>query len=314
MSTVALLLGVAAAFGALFLVGAALLAPRPTVNRLAAARAKQRGSLADGVSGLRTRAVAAADGALAAKGRRLSLETLLEQADVPMRAGEALVAATVAGVAVFLLGLLLSGLLGGVLLAGSAVALGRLYLGIRRDRRRTRFADQLADLLQLLAGSLRTGYGLQQALEMAATEAPSPTRDELGRVMAETRMGRDIGEALNAVAVRMDSEDFTWAVQAMEINRTVGGDLGEVLDAVAGTIRTRASVVRQVKALSAEGKMSAYVLLALPPGVAMVILLRSPRYYDPFFADLRGHLFLVAMGVLMSAGYLWLRRLIRPVY
>ncbi len=115
---------------------------------------------------------------------------------------------------------------------------------------------------------------------MAASEAPSPTCDELGRVLAENRMGRDITDSLRASAARMDSEDFGWAVQAMEINRTVGGNLAEVLDSVADTIRTRAGLVRQVQALSAEGRMSAYVLLALPVIVAVLVTLTSPHYFD----------------------------------
>jgi tight adherence protein B len=314
MSGLAFVAGAAALFVALFLVASSLLAPRPTKNRLAAARAKRPGSFVDGVTGLRTRATAAADGALDRNGRRASLETLLEQADVPMRASEAVVVAVAATAGAALLGLMFRGLIGAILLAALVVVGSWLGLQIRRDRRRSRFEDQLADLLQLLAGSLRTGYGLQQALEMAATETESPTRDELGRVMAENRMGRDLGEALAAAAERMDSDDFGWAVQAMDINRAVGGDLGEVLDTVAGTIRTRAGLVRQVQALSAEGKMSAYVLLCLPPAVAVLVSLGSPTYFDPFFADLRGYLMVGAMGVLMAAGYLWLRRLVRPLY
>ncbi|MGD9798355.1 MAG: type II secretion system F family protein [Acidimicrobiia bacterium] len=314
MNGLALVVGAAALFGALFLVAGSLLAPRQTKNRLAAARAKRPGSLADGVTGLRARATAAADEALDRNGRRASLETLLEQADVPMRASEAVVAAAAATAGAFLVGTLFRGLFTGLLLAALVVGGAWLSLRMRRNRRRAKFEEQLADLLQLLAGSLRSGYGLQQALEMAALETESPTSDELSRVMAETRMGRELGDALSATAERMDSVDFHWAVQAMEINRSVGGDLGEVLDAVAETIRTRAGLVRQVQALSAEGRVSAVVLLALPPGVAVLVTLSSPDYFDPFLADLRGFLLIGAMGFLMVAGALWLRRLIRPIY
>ncbi len=314
MSGLTLVVGVVALFGAIFLLASSLLAPRPTKNRLAAQRAKQKGILSDGVTGLRSRATAAAEDALDRNGRRASLETLLEQADVPMRAAEALVLAITAATASFLIGLLFRGLVGALVLSVLVDGGAWLYLQTRRNRRRAKFEEQLADLLQLIAGSLRTGYGLQQALEMAATETESPTCDELGRVLAETRMGRDVASALGASAVRMDSEDFSWAVQAMDINRTVGGDLGEVLDSVANTIRTRASVVRQVQSLSAEGRMSAYVLISLPFAVAILVGLESPQYFDPFFADYRGYLMIGSMGFLMTAGGLWLRRLIRPVY
>ncbi len=126
MSTLLMVLGaVACSPGAIFLIASSLLAPRPTKNRLAASRAKKSGLLADGVTGLRARALAAADDALDRKGRRAPLETLLEQADVPMRAGEALVLAVSATSAAFLLGLLFRGLLGGLsysLLSSSAAA------------------------------------------------------------------------------------------------------------------------------------------------------------------------------------------------
>lgn len=314
MSGLGFVVGTAALFGALLLVASSLLAPRPTKNRLAAARAKSPGAVSDGITGLRTRALAAADGALDRNGRRASLETLLEGADIPMRPAEAVVVAVTAMTSALLLGLALRGVLAGVLLV--VVTIGGLWFGLRlrRDRRRAKFQDQLADLLQLLAGSLRSGYGLLQALEMAATETESPTSDELSRVMAETRMGRDVSDALTSAADRMGSVDFGWAVQAMDINREVGGDLGEVLDAVAETIRTRAGVTRQVRALSAEGRISAVVLLALPPGVALLVSLSSPEYFEPLVADLRGYLMLGLMGFLMAAGAIWLRRLIRPLY
>lgn len=314
MNGLAFVLGAAALFGALFLVASSLLAPRPTKNRLAAARAKRAGSLSDGVAGLRAKAAHAADEALDRNGRRASLETLLEQADVPMRAAEAVVLAATGVGAAFLLGLLLRGLVTALLLSAIVAGGGWFALRTRRSRRRAKFDEQLADLLQLVAGSLRSGYGLLQALEMAASETEAPTCNELNRVLAETRMGRELGEALEAAASRMESVDFGWAVQAMAINREVGGDLGEVLDAVAETVRTRASLVRQMSALSAEGRVSAIVLLALPPGVALVISLTNPSYFEPVLVGTRGFLMVGTVGFLMAAGALWLRRLVRPLY
>jgi tight adherence protein B len=315
VSGAVLVLGAVACFGALFLVAVSLLSPRPTPNRLAAQRARnRRASLATGVSDFKRRASTAAESALERRGRKLSLEILLEQADIKLRSGEALLLAGGAALAALLVGTLFRGLLSGLVLAAVVMAGGWMAISVRRDRRRTRFTEQLPDTLQLLAGSLRAGYGIRQALEMAATETEAPTCDELSRVMTEARLGRDIGEALESSADRMASDDFRWAIQAMGINREVGGDLAEVLEAVATTVRTRATLTRHVKALSAEGRLSAIVLLSLPPGVAAVILFTSPQYFETVDSGARLALMLGSCAALMGAGALWLRRLVRPVY
>ena len=166
-------------------------------------------------------------------------------------------------------GLLLVGPLLGLVLAVVVPLLVRLSLGLMAGRRRAAFADQLDDSLQLIASSLRAGHSLLQALASVAREAEEPTSVEFARVINETRVGRQVGLALDETAARMQSEDFTWATQAIAINREVGGNLAEVLDGVGNTIRERNQIRRQVKALSAEGKLSAYVLMALPFGIAV---------------------------------------------
>ena len=150
-------------------------------------------------------------------------------------------------------------------------------LTVRADRRRARFSDQLGDTLQLLAGSLRAGYGLLQAIDAVAQEAEEPTRQEFRRLVIETRLGRDLTDALHSMADRVGGEDFEWVVQAIEIHREVGGDLAEVLDTVAGTIRERNQLHRQVKALSAEGRLSAYVLMAAARVLVLVLAAAQPR-------------------------------------
>ena len=184
----------------------------------------------------------------------------------------------------------------GVLLAGPVVGLlhGRpssrsgpgCSSKFRAGRRQAAFADQLDDSLQLMAGSLRAGHSLLRAVDAVSQDAVSPTSEEFARIVNETRVGRDLSDSLDEVAERMGSDDFTWVAQAIAIHREVGGNLAEVLDAVGHTIRERNQIRRQVKALSAEGKLSAIVLGALPFAIIGFISMTNPAYLAKFTAEL----------------------------
>jgi tight adherence protein B len=213
-----------------------------------------------------------------------------------------------------MLGFLLFGPVGLVLGLVLPAVLAPSFLSVMRGRRRRKFGDQLGETLLLLAGSLRAGYGLVQAVDSVARESEKPMSDEFGRVVVETRLGRDLNEALNAVANRVGSEDFQWVVEAMEIHRDVGGDLAEVLDHVGDTIRARSRVQRQVRALSAEGRMSATVLFILPFGVALLVASSNPDYLDELFTTNAGRVMLVGAGTLLVLGGLWLRRIVKPEF
>ena len=128
----------------------------------------------------------------------------------------------------------------------------------------------------MLIGGLRVGHSVMRSIEAASQEADAPTSEELARIVNETRIGKDARVAIEDAADRMDSEDFRWIAQAVQINREVGGDLAEVLEQVAGTIRERSDIKGQIRSLSAEGKMSAYILMALPLGVALFLRSHQP--------------------------------------
>jgi tight adherence protein B len=169
------------------------------------------------------------------------------------------------------------------LLAGAATPfLAKVVLIILRDKRRAKFEEQLTDTIQMLIGGLRVGHSVLRSVEAAAQEADAPTSEELLRIVNETRIGKDARAAFDDVAERMDSEDFRWISQAIQINREVGGDLAEVLEQVAGTIRERSEIKGQIRSLSAEGKMSAYVLMAMPVGVAFILAFINPGYLNVF--------------------------------
>jgi tight adherence protein B len=199
----------------------------------------------------------------------------------------------------------------GVLLGVIAVPVGaRIQLGMRGGRRRKVFANQLDDTLGLLAGSMRAGHSLLRAVDAVSREAESPTSEEFARIVNETRLGRDLNDALDQAATRMRNEDFGWVAQAIAIHREVGGDLAGVLDEVGHTIRERGQIRRQVAALSAEGKMSAYILLALPFVVLGILFVTSRDYVARFVESPLGYAMIAGAAVLITVGALWLKKIV----
>jgi Flp pilus assembly protein TadB len=235
----------------------------------------------------------------------------LERAGVKLRPQEwvlLLVGLTVAGGALF--GLLF-GPVGAVFGVVVAVLGDLAYLSVRSARRARQFADQLPDGLQLVIGSLRSGFSLSQALESLVRESPDPLAAEFGRAVAEHRLGADLSDALDRLAKRNGSEDLAWAVMAVRIQRDVGGNLAEVLQTSVDTMRERDRLRRHVRALSAEGRLSAWVLGVVPVvlGAFMVVYRRS--YIAPLFNDIRGIAMLGVGSLLFVIGVVWMTRIVR---
>lgn len=244
------------------------------------------------------------------RGLTSGVNAALEQANIPLSPGEAIMAAM--GIAVIggLLGSLRWGLIGGVAAFGVIVLLVFGFINWAGNREKRKFEAQLPDTLTLLSTSLRAGYSLLQAVEAVATEAPNPTAREFGRAIAESRLGRSVTDALNGITQRTQSQDFEWAVMAIEIQREVGGNLAEVLQTVADTMRARNRLRGEIRALTAEGRISAIVLGALPFAMALFMWVSNPGYIQPLFENTVG---LIAIGiglVLMLGGVLWLRKII----
>ena len=251
-----------------------------------------------------------ADRILDRQGKRRSLATALEVAGITLRPGEFVVLVLSVTIA---LALLLFALIGPVgLLLGLIVAplCARAYVSLRVDRRRKAFGEQLPDVLQLLVSSIRGGYGLPQALDALSNQCDEPARAEFQRVQFEIRIGRDPGEALSATATRMASKDFDWVVAAIQINREIGGELAVVLDNVAETIRERQKMHRQIRVLTAEGRISAYILTALPIFLVVVLSITNGGYFAPLRRSF-GPLLVIYAVVMMMIGWFWMRRLVR---
>ena len=235
---------------------------------------------------------------------------VLDRAGVTMRLQDFVLLVAAAALVAGAAGLALVGPLVGLLLALMVPILARVGLGIMADRRRAAFADQLDDSLQLIASSLRAGHSMRQALASVAREAEAPTSVEFTRMINEIRVGRQLSDSLDETAARMESDDFTWVTQAIAINAEVGGNLPKVLDGVGSTIRERNQIRRQVKSLSAEGTLSAYVLMALPFGIAGFLLVANRSYMMKFTESALGYGLIGASIVLLIIGGLWLRKVV----
>lgn len=187
----------------------------------------------------------------------------------------------------------------------------RSGLSFKISRRRSKFSNQLPDLLQFLAGSLRSGFSLAQGLDAAVREDTQPSSGEFARALAESRIGVDLEDTLDQVANRMESADLRWTVIAIRIQREVGGNLAEVLSNTVETMRERASIRRHVKALAAEGVLSAYLLIGLPIFVFGWLFLVRRSYISVLWTSTIGIGMLIFAIVMMAAGTFWMRAMIK---
>ena len=293
---------------AMLIVLLGLLGPRAPRARGLTSRKRSLG-LADAAD----RAEALGDTALRRRGGP-ALSRALEAAGADIRPGELLAGLVIVGLALATVGWVLDAPLLGLLLALAVPLVAAAVLRFLASRRRNRFSEQLAVTLQILSGALRAGHGIAQGVDTVAREAESPTAEEFRRLTIETRLGRDFIDALTAMADRVGSQDFEWVIQAIEIQRDVGGDLAEVFDTVGNTIRDRTRIRLQAAALSAEGRISALVLLVLPFGLAAVMAVANPEYLGPLFQSGTGYALLAVGAVLMSVGALWLKKIVKPIF
>ncbi|MBI2238422.1 MAG: type II secretion system F family protein, partial [Actinobacteria bacterium] len=236
----------------------------------------------------------------------------LEQAGLPLRAGEFVIAMAAATILGGVLGMILLGnYLFALLTAAGAAFVPFVVVRIAIRRRTGRLHAQLADVLTILASSLRAGHSFMQALDTVAKEIPAPGAEEFGRVVAEIRLGRPVDEALDAMAERVGSYDFKWAVLAVNIQREVGGNLAEILDTVAETVRERDAIRRQVDVLTTEGRLSMYILTALPVAIGLYMAVVNREYLSILFSDPIGIVMSVTASCLIVIGFLWMKRIVK---
>jgi tight adherence protein B len=178
------------------------------------------------------------------------------------------------------------------------------------EQQRKLFQDQLADNLQVIASAMRAGQSFTGALSVAVSDAPQPTRREFERVVADERLGVPLDQGLSVVARRMRNRDLEQIELVAMLQRQTGGNMAEVLDQAAETIRERADLRRMVKTLTAQGRMSRWVVTALPPGLVLMITAINPGYIRPLFATGAGHAVLVVSAVMVVCGSLVIKRIV----
>jgi tight adherence protein B len=170
----------------------------------------------------------------------------------------------------------------------------------------------MPELLQMITTSLRSGYGITQALDSVAEEAEEPARSEFAHVLTEARLGRDMSESLRALAVRMDNVDLEWVTGAIDINRDTGGNLSEILAKVSETVRDRQRMHRQVLTLTAEGRLSARLLMGLPFIMALWQWRTNPDAFALLFHGF-GLFALICGALLLLFGWFWVRRIVNSI-
>jgi tight adherence protein B len=242
-----------------------------------------------------------------------AVDSRLEGAALPVRTPEWLLIHLGVAVGVSLVFLLLSG--GALLATVCGLVLGVtapwLFLIVRQGRRESAFLSQLPDTLQMLAGSLQAGYSLEQALGTIVREGQPPMSVEFNRALVESRLGLRVEDALEGIGRRLSSQDFSWVVMAVRIQHDVGGNLAELLTTVADTLRERERLRRQVKVLSAEGRLSGWILGGLPVVFFLYLALANPTYLRPLWTTPLGILMVALAILLLGVGAFWLRRVIK---
>jgi tight adherence protein B len=239
------------------------------------------------------------------------IDKTIDAAGLRWRPGEVIVASALVAITGFVVGTAASAPLVGLILGLLGLVAPALYIRFKAALRRRAFEQQLPEVLQMMSGALRAGYSIQQALAAVAEDGGSPARDEFRRATAEIRLGATIDEALRQMVQRIGVMDFEWVVMAIEIQREVGGDLAEVLDSIAQTIRERERLRRHISALTAEGRLSGWILGGLPFFMAGVLLVVNPEYLATLFESEMGLAMIAGTSVLMIIGAFWMRKVIR---
>jgi tight adherence protein B len=178
-------------------------------------------------------------------------------------------------------------------------------------RRVNRLHAQLPEVLMILASSMRAGHSFLQALDTVSREIGEPSGMEFSRVVTEIRLGRPAGEALTALAERVGTEEFKWAVLAINVQREVGGNLAEILDTLAETVRERMALHRQIKVLSAEARLSMKVMVAMPPLLTLYIVKVNPDYMSLLWTRRVGVMMVIAAAGLMAVGVFLMRKMVK---
>lgn len=200
-------------------------------------------------------------------------------------------------------------LLAGLGFAAVAYMLPAFYVRNRIARQKRKFNEQLEEMITMVSNSLRAGFGLLQAFELAAEQLQPPMSTELARLLRDMRVGASLEDALEAMGQRIGSYDLDVIITAILIQRSVGSNLSEVLDKVAHTIRERVRLKGEINTLTSQKKLSALVVGLMPPAIMLIIMAMSFEYMQPLFTTGLGRVLLATAIALDIAGFISLRRI-----
>jgi Flp pilus assembly protein TadB len=252
-----------------------------------------------------------------ATARVTGLADRLERAGISMKPQEIVltVSSVVAIVWITLVLMLRPGLLASVILLPIVAALGaggfQLFVNFKIKSRLDAFIAQLEAAMHLMAGGLRVGLALRQAIAIVIDELPDPARHEFRRVVGKANLGISVFDAMDEMAVRMPCHESLMIARVFRVQSETGGDLARILDQLAETIKDRRHVGRKVSALTAEGRMSAWVLMLIPIGLGLFIDVTQPQMANALFFTWIGHIVLAVIVILEVFAYIWLRSLLR---
>jgi tight adherence protein B len=187
--------------------------------------------------------------------------------------------------------------------------LPRMWVGRRISSRLNAFNKQLPDTITLLSNSLRAGSSFLQSIELVSRETPAPMGSEMGRVVREVNLGLSMEEALSNMVRRIKSDDLDLMVTAIGVQQQVGGNLAEILDTIAFTIRERVRIKGEIRTLTAQGRYSGYLVAFLPIAIMITLNFINPEFMQPLFTELIGQILLVVGGIMMAIGFFAIRKI-----
>ncbi len=285
---------------------------RSTRSTAARPRSSKRDRTVFGESSVAQNAVDFAGRLTAKRGLEESLQRRLDAGAIPLKPAEWIIIQAGILLLLPLVAFLISG--GNIMITIIAVVVAAvgpfMFLSIKESLRRKKFVNSLPDTLQLMAGSLSAGYSLPQAVDSVVRDGEDPIATEFNRALVETRLGVPIEDALETIADRMRSKDWAWVVMAIRVQREVGGNLAELLLTVAGTLRERARIRRQIQTLSAEGRLSAWILCGLPIVFTLYLLTARPSYILTLTKEPLGWLMIASGVITMTIGALWMKKIV----
>jgi tight adherence protein B len=259
----------------------------------------------------RTQLIDGIEGVFANLKQFRAVQSMIQRADLPLRAGELIAICT--GMA-FFVGIVVAVAAASPLAALVGMVVGfslpLLFVRLKATARLRRFENQLPDLLITIAASLKAGHSFRQGIQSAVEEGAEPAAKEFKRVLTETQLGKTMDDALGDMAERVGSKNFSFVITAVTIQRQIGGSLAGLFDMVAETVRQRQQFARKIRGLTAMGRMAAYTLIGLPFFIALAVTAINPTFMSPLYHTGTGHELITAGLVLMTIGSLMLKKIV----